>query len=56
MKIVIEERGYAIKDASSNDIRALRRMILSACLLERRDFNNLKNQIDELEKNGLLDK
>ena len=56
MKIIMEERGYAVSGMSSQEIRALRRIILSACLLERRDFNNLKNQIDELEKNGLLDK
>ena len=54
MKIVMEERGYAIKCMSANDLRALRRMILSAGLLERRDFNNLKNQIDEMGKNSLL--
>lgn len=37
--------SYEIIDMTKDDLRSLLRMINSACLSERRDWNNIKEQI-----------
>ena len=56
MKIYLKDRGFAIEDLTKDDVMSLYRMIKSACLNERRDFNDLKQQIENLQKQSLLDK
>lgn len=56
MKLTMKDRGFAIEDLTSDDVKSLKRMIKSACLNERRDFDNLKDQIEAFEKQALLAK
>lgn len=56
MKIFMDGYGFMIKDMTRREICSLLRMIRGAGLNERRDFDNLKRQIEDLEKKGLLDK
>lgn len=37
--------SYEIIDMTKDDLRSLLRMINNACLSERRDWNNIKEQI-----------
>lgn len=54
MKIFLDGYNYMVKDLSKDDVKALKRMIQSAGLNERRVFDNLKRQIEDLEKKELL--
>ena len=54
MKIFLDGYHYMIKDLTGEDVKALKRMINSACLNERRDFHDLKRQIEDLEQKELL--
>jgi len=54
MKIFLDGYNYMIKDLTREDVKSLLRMIKGAGLNERRDFDNLKKQIEQLEKNELL--
>ena len=54
MKIYLDGWHFVIKDITSDEVRSLRRMIKSANLSERRDFQNLAEQIDDLEEKSLI--
>lgn len=54
MRIFLDGYNFMIKDLTRHDVRSLLRMIKSACLGERRDFNHLKEQIEDLDKKDLL--
>ena len=56
MKIFLDGWGYVIKDLTKDDVLSLLRMIKSAGLSERRDFNGLKGQIENIIESGLIDK
>lgn len=56
MKIFLDGWGYVIKDLTKDDVLSLLRMIKSAGLSERRDFDNLKGQIERMVDGGLIDK
>lgn len=56
MRIYLDGWGYAIQDLTKDDVIALLKMIKGAKLCERRDFDDLKCQIEELKKSGLIDK
>ena len=45
---------YMIKDLTADEVKSLLRMIKGASLNERRDFDGLKNQIEDLVKKDLL--
>ena len=54
MKIHLDNRAFLIKDMTADDVYSLLSMIKGAGLNERRTFDSLKRQIEELDKNGLL--
>ena len=54
MRIFLDGYNFMIKDITKEDVRSLLRMIKSACLGERRNFNHLKEQIEDLAKKDLL--
>lgn len=56
MKIYLDGWGFMIQDLTRNDVLSLLRMIKGAGLNERRDFDGLKKQIEDLIDKGLLDK
>lgn len=56
MRIYLDGWGYAIQDLTKDDVIALLKMIKGAGLCQRRNFNGLKQQIEELNEKGLLTK
>lgn len=54
MNLYLDGRGLVIKNLTHKEVRSLRRMINSANLNERRDFHDLKEQIDDYDNKGLL--
>ena len=50
MKVFLDGwHHYQISDISDDELEGIRRMISSACLNERRQFNDLKQQIEHIK-------